>query len=171
MMGPVIALPTFQSGSARDACTCPGEQRSWVNLVPYAATRTGPTDGSGVSLRIMRLTWTRRLRPSFRSPALALLPRQKSPRNGRAVQRHEVAQRIERAIGPACSREFRDTPACLLHERTRACHVCLVYPLFRGRRSQGEKALSLAGKLSGRVAPRMAPSDRFLIRVSVSPAR
>jgi hypothetical protein len=52
----------------------------------------------------------RRLRFAFRSPMLGLLPQAEVTKERRAVQRHEVAQRLERAIGQLAVEDFVTPP-------------------------------------------------------------
>lgn len=53
----------------------------------------------------------RRWRLGFRTPALGLLPQAQATRELKEVQRHEVAQRIEGAIGQSAVEDFV-TPPC-----------------------------------------------------------
>jgi hypothetical protein len=53
----------------------------------------------------------RRLRLTLRSPMLGLLPQAEVTKERKAVQRHEVAQRVERAVGQLAVQDFVTPPS------------------------------------------------------------
>jgi hypothetical protein len=80
----------------------------------------------------------RRLRLSLRSPALAMLPQAEVTKERRAVQRHEVARRIERAIGQLAVQDFVTPPPAAFakgYSKITFAAYTRAYPPTKGERT------------------------------------